>query len=526
MRTCQLGYGCCVGLLVLVGCTPSNVSGVGGAAADNGVTETSAGAGAGTDTAVAVAADAAAETGTGSPAVSPVTAPAPAKTAGAPTLETGVATVPAAVPAITARYEGTGFVVHEWGTNTQVIGSDGSLQRGLHHEGDDLPSFVYDRLKQGETLRFPSVDKMETPVDYFYSDKARTVSVRLDMPLGVPTQWYPAVREFGPPVLQPSSGVLLVDPVTDTHMALSSQQCIDKYTSFSSGSLNWGEVKILAPGEASQKAAPDAPLDQFTWSYARQVAANMVQVDTSTDDASGSTITASQAERFLFYRGLGNYEAPLRVTAASAEPAGHERLTLHKATTWHSTAPAFVMRVTGESGAFVRVDQPDSAAIDADVPDESALQPIDAFLTQLTSEMTRALQSTGLYDDEAAAMVNTWRTQWFATPGVRVLYIAPSSWLDDNVRLTITPAPDQVTRVMVMRVEVITPALEARDVAAVRTLENAPNAEGRAYFQALGRFAEPRLRRALTLTGGAAGPQTQAFLSELESPAFSSALGE
>ncbi len=36
--------------------------------------------------------------------------------------------------------------MHEWGTDTVVVGSDGSLQRGLHHEEEDLPAFVYDRL--------------------------------------------------------------------------------------------------------------------------------------------------------------------------------------------------------------------------------------------------------------------------------------------------------------------------------------------------------------------------------------------
>ena len=33
-----------------------------------------------------------------------------------------------------------GFVVHEWGTLTSVIGSDGSLLPGLHHEEEDLRS--------------------------------------------------------------------------------------------------------------------------------------------------------------------------------------------------------------------------------------------------------------------------------------------------------------------------------------------------------------------------------------------------
>ena len=46
------------------------------------------------------------------------------------------------------RYAGHGFVVHEWGTDTIVVGSDGSLQRGLHHEEEDLPSFA--RAAAGE----------------------------------------------------------------------------------------------------------------------------------------------------------------------------------------------------------------------------------------------------------------------------------------------------------------------------------------------------------------------------------------
>ena len=92
-------------------------------------------------------------------------------------------------------------MVHEWGTNTVVVGSDGSLQRGLHHEGDDLPSFVYDRMKEAGLCRIPSVDKMETPVDYFYSDTALEAKVRVDLPEGVLTQWYPAVSSFAPAVL-------------------------------------------------------------------------------------------------------------------------------------------------------------------------------------------------------------------------------------------------------------------------------------------------------------------------------------
>src|SRR5262245_6214747 len=67
------------------------------------------------------------------------------------------------------QYPGHGFIVHEWGTNTIVVGSDGAMVRGLHHEEEDLPAFVYDRRSPSVAR---SVDvKMETPVAYFYSDK-------------------------------------------------------------------------------------------------------------------------------------------------------------------------------------------------------------------------------------------------------------------------------------------------------------------------------------------------------------------
>jgi len=525
MLAWSLRFGAGLSLCVVVGCSGASerpgAQAIGSSDTRGVVRETG-----GTKTSVEVAPNTAA-----SPAGTVATATAAGAAGGEAAASDGraeVRTSPAVdstATSVVARYPGSGFVVHEWGTNTVVVGSDGSLQRGLHHEGDDLPSFVYDRLKQAETLRFPSVDKMETPVDYFYSDTPRTVSVRVDMPLGVPTQWYPAVREFSPPVLTPVSGSAgLVDPVNDAHMALSTQQCIDKYTKFSSGSLQWGTVKVLGPGELPSIALPAAPLEQFTWSYARQVAANALLVDTPGFALDGSEIKAAQAEQFLFYRGLGNYDSPLRVTAA-ADP---QRLTLNKPVAWQSGAPAFVMRVTESQGAFMRVDRlPDSGSAEVGLPDAQALLPLDAFIAQLSQEVTRALRGTGLYDDEATAMVNTWRTQWFGTPGVRVLYVAPNSWLDQTVKLTITPAPDALVRVVVMRVEVITPELEARDVEAARMLDAGRSAQGRAYFEALGRFGEPRLRRALSVMGTAAGgQQAQALLAEIERPQLSSALGE
>ena len=52
------------------------------------------------------------------------------------------------------------------------------------------------------------------------------------------------------------------------------------------------------------------------------------------------------------------------------------------------------------------------------------------------------------------------------------------------------------------------------------------SSQARAYFQALGRFAEPRLQRALVILGGRAPEAARAFLTEIEGPKASWALGE
>src|SRR5690349_2772394 len=119
--------------------------------------------------------------------------------------------------AAAAAYPGKGFVVHEWGTDTVVVGSDGSLQRGLHHEEEDLPSFVYDRVRAGTLPGSTSVHvKMETPVTYFYSDKPMKARVQVAFPSGVLTQWYPAVASFYPWVAEANAAPGLAsgaDPV-------------------------------------------------------------------------------------------------------------------------------------------------------------------------------------------------------------------------------------------------------------------------------------------------------------------------
>ena len=88
-----------------------------------------------------------------------------------------------AILCLTARLVAADFTVHEWGTFTSVVGSDGRMLPGLEVEEERVPNFVHslagfapankgwDRPVRGVTV------KMETPVLYFYSASPQRVRV-------------------------------------------------------------------------------------------------------------------------------------------------------------------------------------------------------------------------------------------------------------------------------------------------------------------------------------------------------------
>src|SRR5579859_7524606 len=101
------------------------------------------------------------------------------------------------------------YAVHEWGAFTSVQGADGALLDWRPLESSRLPKFVYDWRKPGLSRQpwaqvFPgkssmiSLQRLETPVLYFYSDKAQTVDVSVHFPHGAITEWYPQADQIGP----------------------------------------------------------------------------------------------------------------------------------------------------------------------------------------------------------------------------------------------------------------------------------------------------------------------------------------
>lgn len=421
-------------------------------------------------------------------------APVPAQ------LETGGG-AHAALPADTVdippggpAYPGRGFVVHEWGTNTIVVGSDGALQRGLQHEEEGLPSFVYDR-RQTERVGTVADTKMETPVTYFYAPEARKLDARISFPQGVFTQWYPNVQSFFPAV---QTG--LGDPALDRSFPHQTEECRQRFVRPKDGALDWRGVQILGRPGSTSPALEDAPLEKTTWSHARAVAANPVQI---VDPKTGKT----QSESFLFYRGLGNVDFPLAITSAREGGSWSGRFDLRNGDAVNDVGAVFVLRVEKERASFTVRSEGVARGGSLAIGTPAATDPIETYVQTLAAAVVQELVRAGLYHDESVAMVKTWARQWFRTPGVRILYLAPQAWTDGQIPLVVSPTPDETKRVMVIRVEAITPDDEATDSAILAKYGNGNTSIVADHFLALGRFAEPRLRRALATNPDAARGQ-------------------
>jgi hypothetical protein len=317
-----------------------------------------------------------------------------------------------------------GYVLHEWGTFTTLAGSDGVLLEGIHADDHALPDFVHSREKSPEGY-WGAMVKMETPVIYLYSDREREIRVKVDFPGGLFTTWYPQVRRLSP--------VVGADP-----------------PALKDGSLDWGTVKVLAPGLGTEKLPAVDPTDP--WAFARVADANVLRL----------CIDGYEHEKFLFYRGLGRFDLPLKATLVDG-------------------------KVAVEGAKSGRVVQVEGKRILTGLLGEALKETkIDDLVTTLAAEYA----CEGLTHPEALAMVRTWRKSWLETPGLRVLVPLARKDVDALLPLQVSPAPRESVRVLVARLDILTPAEERRAETVALTAATAAEAA-----EKLGRFAVPILRR-------------------------------
>ncbi len=200
---------------------------------------------------------------------------------------------------------------------------------------------------------------------------------------------------------------------------------------------------------------------------------------------------------------MGNFSLPLKLTAA-----GDGRFELQNSGP-DAFESLFLVTVDGDRLRMAEFDRIDAGARMTLVQSKQT-----SSIDQLHRAVVVALIKQGLYKKEAEAMVNTWRSSWFGEQGTRLFYTLPQRMTDELLPLEIEPRPDTIVRVMVGRMELMTPEDEARVIELVRKsagLRKAAAAKAKktgkrfSYtlppeLAELGRLAEPALVRARALT--------------------------
>ena len=167
-----------------------------------------------------------------------------------------------ATTALPKTTDSLGVTVHEWGTLTSVAGTNGSAMPWRTFGGpSDLPCFVesFGGFKGG----LYAFVRMETPVLYFYGSRDFTADVNVRFPNGTITEWFPKAD------------------LTRSYDA-----------------IEWRNVRI-SPNAVLQ--LPDGGSSHYF--TARETDAAPLQV-------------GSQSEKFLFYRGVGNFPVPISAKVA------------------------------------------------------------------------------------------------------------------------------------------------------------------------------------------------------------------
>jgi len=230
--------------------------------------------------------------------------------------------------------------------------------------------------------------------------------------------------------------------------------------------LEWNGVRVR-PGKAAGALRREATESHYY--RARETDAALVEV--------GSR-GALQRERFLFYRGVGTCDLPVSVRLAGGAVEAASSTEIGPVVLFERRGALVGHRRQDLAGGETFVERP----------------VLDGSLADLRRELHGILVERGLYPREAAAMLATWDESWFEE-GLRLLYVLPTRETDALLPLSIDPEPQERVRVLVARLEILTPEME-REAEERLALASPGPLPG-------GRFSEALLRRVMDRTDDA-----------------------
>jgi hypothetical protein len=350
------------------------------------------------------------------------------------------------VPRGSARPGETGLVVHEWGTFTVLQDEQGKPIGGINTDDEPLPEFVHNLnwAVNGPSSPLPPVyfkgvprnhpdvfTRLETPVIYFYPPGGREMTVDVDVkfPAGWLTQYYPNA-----------------DVTADGRSG--EQFKVGPLTYKSAGTLSWRGLKI---GGTQDGPATDVP----AWLAPRRV-----------PGAASVRTPAGEAERYLFYRGVGRMDAPLSIVRTDDGTQLQVHSQVGNSVQLHAgmkMGPLWLVDARPDGTSAYRTIE----SIDLTQGTEKVLARTAATFAEsdyrpenlgaLRKALHAALTRDGLFPDEAEGLLNTWEASYFRRPGLRMFFMVPREWTDHHLPLHVSTAAD-IERVMVGRIELVTPA--------------------------------------------------------------------
>lgn len=365
---------------------------------------------------------------------------------------------------------GNRLAIHEWGTFTCLQDEDGRAIAGVNTDDEAVPDFVHriseliPRPTELAPVYYKGIPRshrhvrmrLETPVLYFYPPAGTTAPLQASVKVGFRGGW---LTEYFPNADVSAPGLQNGDLP------------YGRLTPETVGSLHWHDLTIGATG--GQIPVTDAPV----WLAPRQVRAATVRTP------------GGEAEKYLFYRGVGNIPSPLTVARDSDGLVVREyvepRLKIPAAQVLRALWLVHVLedgtvayrplgsaKLTGELNHvlariplhFEQAAAPPTAANPNDKAPRAAETLLENYstskLADLQRDMRQALIADGLFDDEADAMLKTWEAAYFKSPGLRLFYLLPQAWTDAVLPLECS-LPADVSRTMVGRIEIVTPGQRA-----------------------------------------------------------------
>jgi len=326
-----------------------------------------------------------------------------------------------------------GLVVHEWGV-FNVHRDVASANADLRLVWDALPGFVYGQIK-GRRLpqHWEQIEARDRPLVFFHSAEPVDVKMRVDFPGGLAGVWWPGTAE---PALRQGRPTPAA-PV---------------------GTLKWDlRIKQAPPARRAPGALALVPKGHWI-EAARAVGADDVF------SRVGEQGFGYEREKFIYYDGVFPRAKGVDVKlvdgkAVLVNSADH---VVFDVTVVDRRADGSVRLAT-----LAKLDAGmTSAPLSLDVvntPD---------FVAWASKRLAGQLTDAGLFDAEAALLVDLWKKDLYGTVGVHLHYRIPQATYDKLLPLTLEPRPEKTVRVGLVVFAHCAGDMEARLAALVKQLDD------------------------------------------------------